>query len=163
MAAAIITATRLRELLNYNPATGVFTNRIKRSRKTVAGAPAGGERDGYVAIRLDGVLYQAHRLAVLYVTGQWPEFEVDHRNGVRCDNRWDNLRDKTHQTNLQNLRVARADNALGVLGVSMSRGKFKAQIKVEGKNKCLGRFDTLDEAEQAYLNAKRAGHEGCTI
>lgn len=163
MAAGHITAARLRELLTYDPETGAFTNRVKRSRKVVPGEPAGGLRCGYVAIRLDGRLYQAHRLAWLYMTGAWPAADVDHINGDRADNRWVNLRDVPHQANMQNQRRPRSDNKTGFLGVHRIGDRFGAQIKGPRGWLGLGYFATPEEAHAAYLKAKRELHEGCTI
>lgn len=164
MAANSLTAARLRELLHYDPDTGVFTNRIKRSRKTVPGAVAGCLTVGRIAIRLDGVLHLAHRLAWLYMTGEWPKMEVDHRDGDASNNRWASLRDVPHQVNIQNQRRPRADNGTGFLGVSRRGDKFLAQIAdKDGGRPRIGEFATPEEAHAAYLEAKRRLHAGCTI
>ncbi len=164
MATAILTQDRLRELLHYDPDTGVFTNRVKRSRKTIAGAVAGCLSRGRVVIRLDGRLHLAHRLAWLYVHGRWPSMDVDHIDGNAQNNRLHNLRDVPHQVNIQNQRRARADNTVGLLGVSKRGGKFLAQIAdKDGGRPRIGAFATPEEAHAAYLEAKRRLHEGCTI
>jgi hypothetical protein len=119
--------TRLRELLNYAPSTGIFTWNVSRGRAT-AGAQAGSEDySGYVLIRVDKILYKAHRLAVLYMTGKWPECQVDHINGVEGDNRWSNLRECTVKEN-HNFPLAKTNNSIGQLSsekarlASMARG-----------------------------------------
>jgi len=88
---------------------------------------------------------------------------VDHRNGVRSDNRWDNLRDVTTATNMQNRRTANFNNASGLLGVSFDKRARKpfAQIMVSGKNIFLGWFDTSALAHAAYLKAKSIYHKDC--
>lgn len=161
-----ISAARLRELLHYDPATGVFTwihaagwhGRIK------AGSVAGHRRrDGYIQIEVDGCTYTAHRLAWLYVTGGWPANGIDHRHGVRSDNRWSELRPATQMQNLQNMRKARSDNKSGLLGVSLVGARAKAEIQVGGKRKHLGYFDTPELAHAAYLEAKVRYHEFQTL
>lgn len=163
----MITQERLKELLHYDPNTGVFTWATKASRNVVVGRVAGSSSEGsYHVVRLDKQRFQAHRLAFLYMTGEWPEHDVDHINGVRTDNRWANLRDITRATNIQNQRAAHSDSAVEFLGVyyNKARRKFVAQIKPQGQaNKYIGGFDTAEEAHAAYLNAKRELHAGCTI
>lgn len=173
-----LAAERLRELLDYNQESGVFTWRA-RSRDEFAsegaanswngryaGAQAGTtDKDGYLVIRILTQGYKAHRLAFLHVTGAWPMREVDHLNGNKGDNRWANLRDVDRSTNCQNLIAARSDNVTGLLGVSPRRdiGKFAAQIFIDGRKRGLGYFDTPEAAHEAYLRAKRVHHEGCTL
>jgi hypothetical protein len=88
-----LTANEVRHLLDYDPATGVFRWRVKPGRRVAAGAETGCVSNyGYKVIGIKGRVYQASRLAWLYVTGEWPEHDVDHANGDTADNRWDNLR-----------------------------------------------------------------------
>lgn len=87
-----LTAGRLRELLHYNPETGTFTwiARSAHGSHIRIGAIAGSSpnSNGYLQIRADGRTYKAHRLAWLYVNGEWPRADIDHKNGVRaCDRR----------------------------------------------------------------------------
>lgn len=170
MATANISAARLRELLYYNPETGVFTWRFSRKgRKGVAGSQAGTQhRKGYRYITLDRLRESEHRLAWLYVHGMLPCSEVDHINGKRDDNRLANLRVVDPTTNRENLHAAKTQNkSSGFLGVSRCLAKkdlrFKARITVKGKEILLGRFDTAEAAHAAYLEAKRVHHPGCTI
>lgn len=171
MASDILTAERLRSLLNYDAATGVFTWRFSRKgRPGKAGAQAGrvDERFGYRYIGIDRKRYGAHRLAWLYMTGELPVGEVDHIDGDRRNDRFVNLRDVSVRTNRENIRKARADNkSTGFLGVRINRkngdARYSARITVDGKEIRLGRFDTPEEAHEAYLAAKRAKHAGCTI
>ena len=97
--------------------------------------------------------------------GTWPENQIDHINGVRHDNRIDNLRDVLQSTNAQNQRKPSATNKCGFLGVNFHKcsNRWIAQIHVQGKKKHLGLFDTPKEAHEAYVTAKRELHEGCTI
>jgi HNH endonuclease len=145
---------RLREVLDYDPETGIFTWRVRVSTHCYPGDVAGYvcPQRGYVFIGLDRCLYPAHRLAWFYVHGEWPENEIDHRNGVRADNRLLNLRLATSAQNKQNCRKAR--------GVTPWRNKWKAQIGLGNKvTKYLGLFDTEEEAHQAYLMAKVEMHQ----
>jgi hypothetical protein len=132
------------------------------SRKTVVGAVAGSRMPaGYMAIQLHGVRQYAHRLAWCYVYGSWPAGVIDHINGVKDDNRIENLRDVSQRANTQNRAAPKGDNPY--LGVSKKRSKWLAQISDHGKHVRVGLFDTPEEAHAAYVAAKRKLHEGCTI
>lgn len=158
-----LSAERARTLLAYDAETGIFAWKISRG-SAKAGTVAGSLNAlGYSPIGVDGIRYYAHRLAFLIQTGAWPQYDVDHINGVCSDNRWSNLRDVTVSTNLQNQRAARADSSTGLLGASPNKGGFVAQIQVDGRNQYLGTFLTAEQAHAAYLSAKRQNHIGCTI
>ena len=154
-----ITPERLRELLHYDPDTGIFTWRVARGRCSV-GAIAGIEYKSSIDIRVDGRLYRAHRLAWLYMTGEWPVFEIDHRDRNPHNNRLRNLRDATRTINAQNIGGPKSNNTIGVLGVRKCHGKFQARIAVNGKPIHLGCFDTEAEASASYLAARRKLHPG---
>lgn len=157
-------AERLRELLNYDPRTGVFTWRIGRG-KCLKGSVAGSKNRGYVTIMLDGVNYLAHRLAWLYVYGAWPLGELDHRFGVHSDNRIAELRPATSTQNKQNQHRAKSNNRCGFLGVSWvtRTQKWRATIKVATKQTHLGTFSTPEKAHLAYLKAKAKYHPFSTL
>ena len=160
----MITQSRIKEILNYNEETGVFTWKIRCGCRGIVGTIAGSiDREGYVKIGVLGGNYLAHRIAILYVYGAFPEFDTDHINGVKGDNRLSNLRCATRSENKQNIRKPQSDNKTGVLGVSKKRGRWIAQIKVAGVKKHLGVFDTPELAHSAYLSAKRIHHPMCTI
>ena len=153
----MLTAKRLRELLHYDPATGVFTRRVSRqgfNAHTVAGSLH--KQSGYVIMGVDRRSYRAHRLAWLYMTGHWPA-ELDHKNGDRSDNRWDNLREAGRTQNNANAK-RREDNSSGFKGVSWDRanGRWRAYINVDGRQKHLGRFDAIESAAAAYSIAAKA-------
>lgn len=158
-----LTAERLRQLLEYDPNTGVFTWRANRGGKPTAGKVAGGDRGKCWAIRIDGRMYAANRLAWLYTYGQWPIEVIDHKNGDAYDNRIENLRDVSHTVNLQNQRKASCGSQTGFLGVFPFEDRFLAQITIDGRTKHLGLFSTAEAGYEAYLAAKRRFHEGCTI
>ncbi len=150
----MITTERLREVLAYDPDTGVFTWRVARGRQS-AGAVAGSlNGSGYLLIRIDRRSYPAHRLAFVYMTGAWPENEIDHMNLDRADNRFENLREATHSQNMANGR-RRSNNTSGLKGAHWRKRnrRWQAQIRVAGRKKHLGYFDTPEEANAAYREA----------
>jgi hypothetical protein len=98
----IITAERVRQLPHYDPDTGVLTRLISTNGDARAGEVVRGVCDGYLTARIDGRRYQAHRLAWLYMIGEWPKANMDHVNGDRADNRWCNLREATNSQNQAN-------------------------------------------------------------
>jgi hypothetical protein len=162
---ALLTPERLREVLDYDQETGQFTWRIQMGRHVKAGKVVRNRpnSNGYIRIKIDRVLYAAHRLAWLHVTGEWPTHEVDHKNGTRSDNKFKNLRDVPHKVNAQNrVRASRASR-VGVAGVSARGGRFRARIRVDGVLKSLGSHGTTDAAHMAFLQVKRAEHPGCTV
>lgn len=98
------------------------------------------------------------------VTGTWPEFEIDHKDGVRTNNRWSNLRDVSRGTNQQNQRRVRSDSTTEIQGVGMTpSGRFRARITLNGKQFLLGCFGTKEEAHEMYVEAKRLLHLGNTL
>lgn len=152
----MITQHRIKELLNYDTETGIFTWRVRNGNRTKAGGTAGGVNShGYVQIRLDGVLYKAHRLAWLYMYGVMPEDMIDHINRKTGDNRICNLRVATNSQNQQNAGV-RSDSSSGIRGVSWDnkRGKWCARIKAEEDSRHLGYFDNIEEAIEVRRSAE---------
>ena len=166
MAEHDLSAERLRSLLSYSAETGAFTWRVSASPRVSCGKPAGRpDRRGYVIITVDGKSRYAHRLAWLYVNGEWPTQQVDHINGIKSDNRIGNLRDISASANTQNQIRPQRGSTTGLLGVSKAkdRRKFRACIKVSDCTVCIGSFDTAESAHAAYIEAKRALHAGNTL
>ena len=160
MARNDLTAQRLRELFEYNPETGLFRCLYKRKK----GRALKEYSPNYRVMRVDGVTHTAHRLAWLYVNGRWPEDNIDHIDGNRLNNRMQNLRDVTSAVNTQNVKRAPISNkSCGLLGVTKDKKKWSASIATNGKRILLGTFETAEIAHQAYLEAKRQMHQGCTI
>jgi hypothetical protein len=151
-----LTVERLKELLHYDPATGVFTWRVSRG-KVKAGSPAGYPSLGYIKIKIDGKNHQAHRLAWFYMTDSWPEDEIDHRDLSKANNRWGNLRPATHAQNLANIPALK-NNKSGSKGVIARKGKWVARIRVCGKQIWLGTHDSQSAAAAAYAAAAREHH-----
>jgi hypothetical protein len=157
------TAEYLRNILSYDPETGAFKWTVRRPGVKLKADRAGSiDRHGHRQLRIDGRILFAHRLAFLYMTGEWPQGDIDHINGVRDDNRWRNLRDVPHAVNVQNRRKPQRNNTSGYLGVSWDKRARKWVPQLNGAG-WLGAFDDPAEAHQAYLTAKRKFHPGCTI
>jgi hypothetical protein len=161
----MLTQERLKELLHYDAESGVFTRLVaSRGKRTKVGDIAGCfTQEGYCLIMLDGRSYKAHRLAWLYVYGEWPKGNIDHR--LTMSNAILNLRDATQSVNVQNIRHAKKNSKSGLLGAfwKPEKGKFLAQLCHQRKAVYLGYYDTAQGAHEAYLVAKRRLHEGCTI
>lgn len=158
----MLTQAQLKEILHYDPITGMFTWVGKRNFKK-SNAKVGCMFRGYLRIKFNGTQYGAHRLAILYMTGDWPKQCVDHINGISSDNRWENLRDVSLAINAQNRH--KCVNSNGYTGVMRHKvgGGFLAQIRVKGTLLRLGTYRSAESAHQAYLDAKRRYHEGCTV
>lgn len=149
-----LTAEFVRTYLDYDPETGIFTWRAKINIK-------GRYKPGYVAssrnrlqimIGIKGAKYCGHRLAWLWMTGSWPEAEIDHINRDRFDNRWVNLRAATRGQNNTNKGHYSLNPFKGVQ-LDPRRGKWRARIKLNGREKHLGYFDTAEEAAETFRKA----------
>lgn len=154
-----ITAEEVRAAFEYDPLTGDF---VRRGKRTVLGTLNAG---GYLMISLLGWTFRAHRLAWMYVHGRWPSGKIDHINGSRIDNRIENLREVSDAVNCQNLRAPKSHNRSGYLGVVWRplSLKWAARITVDKKIIHLGLFDSAEAASAAYWTAKRRMHEGCSV
>lgn len=151
----------LKKALAYDPETGVFRWLISPTRSVKVGDTAGGlNREGYLMIRFKNRKYAAHRLAWWWVTGKWPKEHIDHRNGVKDDNRFCNLREATLAENNQNRTAPNEGNTSGLLGVSWesTSRRWRAQIWVNGASRTIGRFKEKEEARAAYTEAKEQLH-----
>ena len=149
----MITQERLKELVSYNPDTGVFTWNKNIKGGAQAGCKAGSVfKSGYVYLGLDGKSYTAHRLVWLYVSGTIPML-IDHINRDKADNRLCNLRVSSHSENGHNSNI-RCNNTSGYTGVSKAGEKWNAYITVNRKRFNLGYFATPEAANDAYTKAK---------
>jgi len=151
-----LTQKRLKELLDYNPETGVFTWKISRRGRSNVGEQAGYVNQiGYHMIGVDYKLYQASRLAWLFMEGYFPEYDCDHINRIRTDNRWINLRHVSRQCNIRN-SGRRSTNTSGITGVSWCKqyDKWVVGIGISGKVKHLGYFKDFTEAVKARWEAE---------
>ena len=152
-----LTAEYLRSILNYEPATGIFTWKVRTSRSVKVGDVAGSlDGDSYLRISVQSRGYKAHRLAWLHVYGEWPKDQLDHVNRVRTDNRISNLREVTNKQNQQN-RSKRSDNTSGYQGVFWHKRDFKWQATIAHNYKDihLGYFTTIEEAVSARKAAEK--------
>ncbi|MCC2649895.1 MAG: hypothetical protein K0R61_7 [Microvirga sp.] len=147
-----LTADRLRQVLHYDPDTGLFTRLFGKGR----GKPTRGtlHHTGYLFIGVDGVTHLAHRLAWLYVTGEHPPEDVEHRDLDKANNRFANLRECNDSTNQANTKP-RPGNTSGYKGVCWNKksNKWQAGIKKDGKSHHLGLFDCPVAAHLAYATA----------
>jgi hypothetical protein len=151
-----LTAADIREILDYGLVTGATIWRKSGSGRCVGG-PAGYIYAARIMIR--GRWYKAHRLIWLWMTGEWPEFEIDHVNLDKADNRWCNLRGATHWANGSN-RITQSNNTSGYKGVDWAKkvGRWRARAKFRGKEIHLGLFDTREDAALAHATASYALH-----
>lgn len=146
---------RLRKLFNYNPDSGLFFRR-KKTTGCRFHLPAGNNNHGYIRMQVDGVSYQAHRLAWLYVYGYWPQCDLDHINNERNDNRITNLRLASRSQNLANSRTKR--NGLKGVYFHKKSQTWHARIQINYHKISLGYYDTEQEAHHAYCIAAQKYH-----
>lgn len=154
---------RLKEILDYDPNSGVFTWKVSRGAVVSVGDKAGSVRPtGHVAIVIDRKPYLAHRLAWFFTHGTWPNGDIEHVDGNYQNNAIANLRDqpvsKRHtRRNPTTKTRAYSSSKSGYRGVYSFAGKWRAQITINGKIISLGMFDTPEAANEA-LKAYRRDH-----
>lgn len=158
-----IPVSRLHEVLEYDPGTGILTWKPRNGKTRIertwdgryAGKTAGSfSSKGYLQFSIDGVGLKAHRVIWAMMTGEWPKDEIDHKDCNKGNNRWSNLREATSSQNAMNRRL-RSDNAVGLKGVSWSAGQraWIAQIMLDGQWIKLGTSDCPAAAHFSYLIA----------
>lgn len=151
----------LKEILHYDSETGVWTWRVNR-RKVKPGqraALAPPSRGRCRQIRIDGKLYRTSRLAWLYMKGEWPKAQIDHKNRNPSDDRFDNLREATNQQNCWNKYIRNTSGFKGVRWCKANQ-KWDARIAINGKSRYLGYFLTKEQAAAAYREAALRLHGG---
>lgn len=154
-----LTQELLKKFLDYNPDTGIFTWKARYITNIKVGSIAGGVQGtlpdkGYRVITLLGTNYSAHRLAWLYVYGNFPDKQIDHINHNRDDNRIANLREVSNHTNMKN-KSKYTTNTTGYSGVEQHGNNWKARIGVNGTKVLLGVFRTIEEAIAARKAAEK--------
>lgn len=150
-----LTAEYLRSILDYNPETGVLTRTVSTSPRVKVGDVAGSpDSAGYPKVKVQNRSYTAHRLVWLHYYGTWPKGEIDHINRIKDDNRIANLREVSHEQNMQNKSRYQV-NTSGHTGVTWHKltSKWQAVIRNVQKDVYLGIFDTKEEA----IAARKAG------
>lgn len=166
-----LTAEYVRSILNYDPLTGIIWykprairpgyERFDRTWNARYAVPKKREMkdNSYLHLRIDGVIYKAHRIAWLHYYGVWPSELLDHENTIRSDNRIENLRDADFSKNTMN-SCLRSDNACHFKGVDYmpKKRKWRARIGINGRNIYLGLFDTPEDAHAAYVEASQRLH-----
>ena len=156
-----LTHEEVKKILDYDSDAGVLTWKIRAKSTRPVGSLAGitSRKDGYLDIGIRGKRYLTHRIIWFWMTGEWPENEVDHINGDKADNQWKNHRAATRHQNIQN-RGPHADNLVGLKGVTIDkrRRKYQAQIYAGGRKKFLGYFDCPAAAHFAYFVAAESLH-----
>jgi hypothetical protein len=151
-----LTQAEVKEMLHYDPETGIFRWRFSVARRVKPWDVAGTLSRGYITIRTKDFRARAHRLAWFYMTGKWPRYEIDHKDRVKSNNAWSNLRDVTRKQNMENQSLSKK-NTSGFRGVSWNkeRQKWNAYLKHNKKRVSIGYFATAEDAGKAAA-AKRA-------
>lgn len=144
----------LQRRFHYDPETGVFTRKVRMGRTSIGSFAGTKNREGYLAIHVGHKKYLAHRLAWLCVTGNWPKQYIDHKNGIKHDNRICNLQDVSRSVNGRNTQKHREGKLPWCTFVEATK-KWTAQITVNGKQKYLGCYDTQQQAHDRSLSQIR--------
>lgn len=150
-----LTQESLKEILHYDPFTGIFTNRVSRSGVYVGEVAGSLHKKGYWMVCVDGINVKAHQAAWLYMKGEWPETILDHEDQNKTNNAWLNLRPATNAENCRNIRMTKR-NTSGVLGVGWHKkvGKWQASIRVDRKLISLGYYVDLGDAAMVRRSAE---------
>jgi hypothetical protein len=157
----MLTQEYLKSILNYDQDIGIFTRKVKRNKKFKVGDVVGYiDNYGYVRIKIDKKNYSSHRLAWLYVYGEFPKKQLDHINGDKQDNRICNLREANQSQNNFNRKIQK-NNTSGIKGVSWNKNakKWEVSINVNGIKKHLGIFDSKEFAELVITEARNKYHK----
>jgi len=150
-----LTIDRLNSILACDPMLGVFYWKVPAKRRKIDDVAGTLRKDGYIQIQIDYELHLVHRLMIFVQCGEYPEHEVDHINRNRSDNRLVNLRCADRKQNSENKSML-SNNTSGYRGVCWDpvREKWKVQIKHNKVNKFVGRYDSIEDANVAAINAR---------
>ncbi|MFW5447681.1 MAG: HNH endonuclease signature motif containing protein [Methylophagaceae bacterium] len=154
-----MTQNELMNALHYNEVTGYFTWKVSNNNRIKIGDRAGytSKRSGYTKIKINRKLYQAHRLAWLYIYGVSPTKEIDHIDHIRTNNSISNLREVTRQENSKNARI-RSNNSSGVTGISWFKQTFRWHVQIHdlgGNSKHIGYYINFEDARKARKSAEQ--------
>jgi hypothetical protein len=143
----MLTQERLKELLNYDSATGIFTWKIKTVKTNIGEIAGSITHNGYIRIGVDYRDYLAHQLAWLFHYGEFPKITIDHIDRKTSNNKISNLRIITKSENMANANI-RIDNKSGHKGVRFNKkdNKWRSKISKEGKEIYLGSFSNIEDA-----------------
>ena len=148
---------RAHDLFEYEPAAGLLTRRVTTSSNARGGDVAGSSNGrGYLTVRIDGNKYVAHRIAWLLMTGEWPDFEIDHINGVPSRQQVrPNLRASSHVREHEESEDSTNNNTSRCKGVTWDKARQKWQTKIccNGIQYHLGRHTDLEIANAYYAGA----------
>jgi hypothetical protein len=150
-----LTLALARQAFRYNPASGLLKWRINKGRARIGDVAGCPDNKGYINVMFDGRNIKAHRIIWALKTGRWPRRQIDHRDGVKGNNRWRNLREASNQQNHRN-RGKNKNNTSGFKGVvykgdTPRRRPWAAHIMIDGKNVHLGHYDTKIKAAAAVV------------
>jgi hypothetical protein len=159
----MVTQERLHELFRYDPETGELWHKKKNSNRSIMNRPVGCKRDGYLVARIDGKTLSLHRVIWVYVYGKLPEYDIDHINMDRADNRLSNLREATRSKNMMNT-LAHRDSRSGVKGVCWHKAaqKWFARVSKDGGTINVGLFETKEQAAEAVQKCREKMHQAFT-
>src|SRR5258708_14177168 len=154
-----LTQRQVRSLFHYEPETGVLTCKVRRGTSKVGRVVGYINNYGYRGLKIHGQRYQASHVIFLWMTGKWPEAEMDHKNLVRDDDRWENLREATRSENCMNRGTSSVKNTIGFRGVrKVSKTRFAAVIGIGQNEHYVGSFLTAELAALAYDVAAKKLH-----
>jgi len=158
-----LTQSRLKELMDYDPLTGVFTCKVARGNRKIGSIAGCTDVAGYTSFTIDGGYYRAARLAFMWMKGYFPEHDVDHIDRVKNNDRWSNLRHVSRKCNSRNCSISKG-NTSGITGVyfNANANRWISQISVDMKTIYLGCFKTKREAAQSRWEGEvKYGYPGC--
>lgn len=154
---SVVTAEHARKILNYDHETGLFTWRERPGRRCIIGARATSHQKGRNTVRLGGYKFQASNVAWLYIYGEWPDFEIDHKDRNKRNDAIENLRPSTTMKNMMNMGKTKRSST-GFKGAHPHRNGFVAYIRADGYKYYLGKFDELEHAAAVYRIAAAGMH-----
>lgn len=153
----MLSQSEIKKLFNYNPGTGEVTRLVANSNFVRVGDNPGWiENTGYYRVHIGGKSYLLHKVIWMYMTGEWPKFDIDHIDRNRLNNKWDNLRKATRSANMAN--GGKRESLTGFTGVYQNKSGYMSKIKIGNQQVYLGQFKTPEEAYEAFKLKHREVH-----